>query len=316
MSRENFAREPRIKSREGEMEIGAWKSTQGVNAIYNEIRALGLESHLAELDTYGFTVIPPEKAAPPGFADRLRDAVVSHTRNQDAAVAAMNVADRAKSSVDGEHLFHIVKRDDVFREATVLPAAYALASYVLGASLRIYQSSAVMKAGKINPVYMHCDSVSVPPPLPPWGVVCNVTWILTDYSRENGALFMVPGSHRLCRHPTLADQPKCIGGTGDDDIVVPIVAPAGSMCVFHGNTWHGAFGKNNDTTRVSTATIYCRTFMNPAEDFGDITDEMIAPHGERFAKLVWRNKWQGYREEGPSMEKLALSRASTENQFG
>ncbi len=206
-----------------------------------------------------------------------------------------------------------MSRDPIFREATISPAGYALAAHILGASLRIYQSSTILwKSGKILPVPMHCDSVSVPPPLPPWCVTCNVTWVLSDYTKENGALFMVPGSHRLQRHPTLAEQPKSIGGQGSDDNVVPIIAKAGSICVFAGNTWHGAFGKDNDTTRVSMATIYCRTFMMPAEDFSDITDEMIAPHGDRFAKLVWRDKWQGYGKEGlRRRELLALSRDST-----
>jgi len=296
------------------MNMESWKAPGLDN--YREIRALGLESHVAELDTYGFTIVPPERAAPPGFADRLRDAVVSHTRSQNSADAQINVIDRSKRPVDGEHLFHTVARDPVFREATVSPAGYALATHILGASLRIYQSSSILKAGKILPVPMHCDSVSVPPPLPPWCVTCNVTWVLSDYTKENGALFMVPGSHRLCRHPTAAEQPKSIGGQGSDDNVVPIIAKAGSICVFAGNTWHGAFGKDNDTTRVSLATIYCRTFMMPAEDFGDLTEEMIAPHGERFARLVWRDKWQGYRQEGPRHEKLALSRTSTESPFG
>ncbi len=298
------------------MEIGAWKTTQGMNDNYRAIRKLGLESYVAELDTYGFTVVPPELAAPAGFADKLADAVWSHTRAADKSVSEYNMVDASKRSVDGEHLFHTVKRDPVFREATISPAAYALASYVLGASLRIYQSSSVLKDGKLNPVFMHCDSVAVPPPLPPWGIVCNVTWILSEYTVENGALFMVPGSHKLCRPPTLAEQPKCIGGVGDDSIVVPIIAKPGSICVFHGNTWHGALPKTSDGTRVSYATIYCRSFVMPAEDFGDITTEMIEPHGEAFAKLVWRDKWQGYREEGPSPDRLALSRSASENQFG
>jgi len=298
------------------MEIGAWKMTQGMNDNYREIRKLGLESYVAELDTYGFTVVPPELAAPAGFADKLSDAVWRHTRAADKSVSEYNMVDPAKRTVDGEHLFHTIKRDPIFREATVSPAAYALASYVLGASLRIYQSSSILKSGKVNPVYMHCDSVAVPPPLPPWGVVCNVTWVLSEYTVENGALFMVPGSHKLCRPPTPVEQPKCIGGSGDDSIVVPIIAKPGSICVFHGNTWHGALPKTSDSTRVSYATIYCRSFVMPAEDFGDITDDMIAPHGDAFAKLVWRNKWQGYREEGPSPDKLALTRGASENQFG
>lgn len=296
------------------MEIGAWPTSQGVNDNYREIRRLGLESHVAELDTFGFTVVPPELAAPAGFADKLADAIWRHTKGTDSSIADYN-SNQARA-VDGEHLFHTVKRDPLFREATVSPAGYALASYILGSSLRIYQSSSILKAGKINPVFMHCDTLSVPPPLPPWGMVCNVTWVLSDYTRENGALFMVPGSHKLCRHPTLAEQPKCIGGQGNDDIVVPIIAKPGSLCVFHGNTWHGALPKTSDGTRVSYATIYCRSFVMPAEDFGDLTDEEIAPHGERFAKLAWRDKWQGYREEGPSSAKLALTRAAQENQYG
>ena len=296
------------------MDMEAWKAP-GLNN-YRELRDLGLESHVAELDTYGFTVVPPEKAAPAGFAEKLRDAVVRHTRGQNSADAHINTVDADKRPVDGEHLFHTVARDPIFREATISPAGYALAQHILGASLRIYQSSTILKSGNILPVPMHCDSVSVPPPLPPWCVTCNVTWILTDYTKENGALFMVPGSHRLQRHPTLAEQPKSIGGQGSDDNVVPIIAKAGSICVFQGSTWHGAFGKQNDATRVSLATIYCRTFMMPAEDFSDVTDEMVAEHGERFAKLVWRDKWQGYGKEGPRYEKLALSRSSTESPFG
>src|SRR3569832_1022156 len=261
---------------------------------YREIQALGLESHVAEIDTYGFTVVPPEKAAPPGFAARLRDAVIRHTRGQNSADAHINTIDKGLRPVDGEHLFLTVGRDPVFREATVSPAGYALAQHILGASLRIYQSSSILKAGKILPVPMHCDSVSVPPPLPPWCTTCNVTWILSDYTKENGALFMVPGSHRLQRHPTLAEQPKSIGGQGSDDNVVPIIAKAGSICVFTGNTWHGAFGKDNNTTRDSNTTIYCRTYKKPAEKNNDNTDEKNTPHDERFAELVWRNKWQGY----------------------
>jgi ectoine hydroxylase-related dioxygenase (phytanoyl-CoA dioxygenase family) len=297
------------------MDIGAWKTTEGVNELYREVRELGLETNIAELDTFGFTVVPPEKAAPAGFADQLRDAVVDHMRASDHEAAEINVS-RAESPVDGEHLFHTVARDPLFREATVQPAPYALAAYTLGGSLRIYQSSAILKSGKINPVRMHCDSVSVPSPLPPWAVFCNATWILSDYTAENGPLFVVPGSHKWCRHPTAADQPQCIGGTAPDDIVLPIIAPAGSLCVFQGNTWHGALGKDNDATRVTLATIYCRSFAMPAEDFGDIGPNVMAAHGERFARLVGRDRWQGYREEGPPLAKLAFSRAASESQFG
>ena len=40
------------------------------------IRELGLETYVADLDVNGFTVIPPEIAAPNGLADRLLEAVL------------------------------------------------------------------------------------------------------------------------------------------------------------------------------------------------------------------------------------------------
>ena len=58
---------PGSRENEGDctMEIGDWQATKAVNGCYRAIRELGLESNIAELDTFGFTVIPPEKAAPP-----------------------------------------------------------------------------------------------------------------------------------------------------------------------------------------------------------------------------------------------------------
>ena len=42
------------------MEFGAFESTEILNPIYTRIKELGLESNVG-IDTYGFTVIPPEK---------------------------------------------------------------------------------------------------------------------------------------------------------------------------------------------------------------------------------------------------------------
>ena len=64
----------------------------------------------------------------------------------------------------------------------------------------------------------------------------NTNWLLTDYTKDNGALRIVPGSHKLCRHPKQ--------GEGVED-AVPVEAPAGSVCVIHGNLWHSAFPRIN-----------------------------------------------------------------------
>jgi hypothetical protein len=57
------------------MEIGDWAATRDLNAIYGQIRALGLEANLAELEAFGFTVI--EGALSPDLTRRLRGAVLT-----------------------------------------------------------------------------------------------------------------------------------------------------------------------------------------------------------------------------------------------
>ena len=58
------------------MEFGAFESTEILNPIYTRIKELGLESHVMDVDTYGFTVIPPEKVASPDFLERMRETVL------------------------------------------------------------------------------------------------------------------------------------------------------------------------------------------------------------------------------------------------
>lgn len=39
------------------MEIGDWRATRGLNDLYREIRERGLETNVAKLDAFGFTVV-------------------------------------------------------------------------------------------------------------------------------------------------------------------------------------------------------------------------------------------------------------------
>src|SRR3712207_3752465 len=50
-------------------------STRSANA-WEDIRKLDLVEHVAELEATGLTVVEPEKVAAPGFALRLRDAIL------------------------------------------------------------------------------------------------------------------------------------------------------------------------------------------------------------------------------------------------
>jgi hypothetical protein len=58
------------------VDVGQWESVPDLNAIYADVRANDLACAVAEFDAFGFTVIPPDKAAPQGFAERLKRAIL------------------------------------------------------------------------------------------------------------------------------------------------------------------------------------------------------------------------------------------------
>ena len=62
------------------MEIGDWKATRGLNEAYRAIRTIGLETNLAELDAFGFTVI--EGAASAELVERLKRAISSEVERK------------------------------------------------------------------------------------------------------------------------------------------------------------------------------------------------------------------------------------------
>ena len=189
----------------------------------------------------------------------------------------------------------------MFAEALLNPTALTIGKYLVGASCRLFSSVAFVKNGNAGVTRLHSDSVGTPSPLPFYGTVCNLSWILTDYTQEKGTFFIVPGSHRLCRHPVATDQPKIMDGPGDDDIGVPVIAKAGSLLAFHGNTWHGTYPKKDNDVRVHVVTALARNFVEPSEDFSDIAQEKIDKFGPRIRAASQPHSVAGIPERGPEI---------------
>src|SRR6185436_4243875 len=105
------------------------------------------------------------------------------------------------------------------------------ARWMMGATVRFYSQVAFYKTGTVGCTHLHNDSTGMPPPLPAFSNVCNVSWVLTDYTVANGTFYMVPGSNKYCRHPTDLEQPRFMGGPAPDDLGTPVLAEAGSLIV-------------------------------------------------------------------------------------
>jgi hypothetical protein len=281
------------------MEIGDWSATQDLNDLYREIRTLGLETNLAELEAFGFTVI--EGALSPEVTRDLRDAVLRAAE------------ERFKRPLDleGEETHreiqlipYLLYRDPIFEQALLSPKPLALTTYLLGRHCLLSSMTSHLKGPGGGGLLLHSDTGNgVPQPFSAYSHVTNTNFALTDYTEAGGALAMVPGSHQMHRQPTVWE--KGLDGNERNPNAIPIEVPAGSAIVWHGNTWHGSFPRKIPGLRINLAVYFCRQYMQPQENYRDYVPEgLLERYGEqsRLATLLGQEIEHGWRYEGPRPE--------------
>jgi ectoine hydroxylase-related dioxygenase (phytanoyl-CoA dioxygenase family) len=84
--------------------------------------------------------------------------------------------------------------------------------------------------------------------------VCNSVWMLDDFTEQNGALRVVPGSHRSNRLP----QDALDDATADHPRQRLVTGAAGSVIVMNAHLWHGGMANRTASTRTAVHVIYCR----------------------------------------------------------
>lgn len=266
-----------------------------VGKPFELLASRGLAHKLAELEAFGYTVVEPEHVAPPEFIDQLRETVLKVAEQRRAAEGGAADDDpHGLRQATGQLLTYLVFEDPIFERALMNEVNLALITYLLGEDCCLSSMTSMIKGPGKVPLRLHADGTFIPQPLPAIGYVANSTYLLTDYTKENGALTVVPGSHRLCRQPT-EDE------TANPDLQVTVEAPAGSLVVWHGNLWHGANARSNPGVRINLIMHFCRMFCKTQEAYkGNAPPEVLARNSERFARLMGDHFHYGYKAEGPN----------------
>jgi len=85
--------------------------------------------------------------------------------------------------------------------------------------------------------------------------VCNTIWLLDDFTENNGATRIVPGTHKSKILPSEAmENPEL-----PHDEEIKIIAPAGSVFIFNSHVWHGGTTNHTDKFRRSIHSYFCAT---------------------------------------------------------
>lgn len=105
--------------------------------------------------------------------------------------------------------------------------------------------------------------------------VCNSIWLLDDFTAENGATRVVPGSHNWVKTP----QQEMSNAMDTHPQEVILVAPAGTVVIFNSHTWHGGTLNRTQNPRRALHSYYCR------RDQKQQTDQRSSLNPETVARL-------------------------------
>lgn len=180
------------------------------------------------------------------LAGVLSDEQVTRMRTRLGELSAAE-GDRAGIEVHQEsgtdRLADLVNKDPVFEVCFTDPRVLACVAHVLGEfKLSSLNSRAAVPGGGHQALHAEGGPVGDGP----YGV-CNSIWLLDDFTADNGATRVVPGSHRST--VSVRDAVADTGAAHPDE--VKLIAPAGTVVVFNSHLWHG--GTLNSTSRPRRA---------------------------------------------------------------
>jgi ectoine hydroxylase-related dioxygenase (phytanoyl-CoA dioxygenase family) len=228
-----------------------------------------ITKNLQEIEDQGFTILPELLSA--GQCQAVRDALAAHSNGL-----------RGRNDFEGyrtERVYSLLARGAIFADLAAHPAILALldetleANYLLSAGLSID-----LHPGE-TPQAIHYDDSFYPVPRPRPPVSMGVIWAIDEFTGQNGATQIIPGSHKW-GDPTpdgLPDEHEIKTPRNGpahreariaalESRLVDAVMPAGSALVFPGTLWHRGGGNRSGAHRLALTLQYCAPWARQQEN--------------------------------------------------
>ncbi len=231
---------------------------------------INVEEHLAKIHTYGYTMLPSliSRSDCEGFKVMLEedyDKYAPHYANDrefQAGSLANKIGEKVVYNLHNKNLEWF----KLFEHEAVLPLLDGLlkeGSY-RGSEPYYLNNISARCPLKGNPAQqLHSDSNL---PGVNYCLIANVLWALDEFTLDNGATRVVPGSH--------INRNFAAEGVNHPD-EIRITAPQGSAIVFNANLWHGGGENTTGSSRWAVALGYARWFIKPSFDFMYNTPDSI-----------------------------------------
>jgi ectoine hydroxylase-related dioxygenase (phytanoyl-CoA dioxygenase family) len=144
---------------------------------------------------------------------------------------------------------------DLVMHPLVLDSVRAVLGHATGVQLHLTQVIAIGPGESGQQIHRDQWAFDFFPFPPGYEVQCNTIWAMTDFTEENGATRLVPGSHRFEDRLELGHEQT-----------VPAEMPAGSVMFYTGALYHGAGANRSNTARYGLNITYAVSWLRQEEN--------------------------------------------------
>lgn len=282
----------------------------------------------SDLDTFGYCLVDH------ALEETVLCTIASRLHDQSRAEWERNIDYENPAHVDpgNQWVNMLLNKGNIFQSLVLDKKTNELVSHLLGPDYLLSACDAQVKHPNANAMPLHSDQWWMPQPIVPGHEYCRagsiqrnhgtqtevrtangtinppvvavVMWMISDFTQENGATQVVPGSH-LVGHQPDPSVPHKIG-------TVSAIGVPGTALVFDGRTWHGAGANRTQNTRYAITCGYCAPQFRTLENYPRaMRPEVLAQASPALLKRVGFQAWGIYGHTGdPRAERIVDGNAA------
>jgi hypothetical protein len=221
-------------------------STTADSARRRNVDAKLVESLLSEVHEHGYVIIPElvSRETMAGIKAEVLQFLTHDGRNEFEGFKTRRI-------------YSVIEKTLACNPLVDHPLILALLDTILMNNYLLSQLQAIdVYPGEVRQPLHHDDGFyPIPRPRAPFSAA--TIWAIDDFTEENGATLVIPGSHSWGNR-----QP----GPDPDDLR-PAVMPAGSVVFFLGTLWHGAGANKSSEPRMAATAQYCEPWARQQENY-------------------------------------------------
>ncbi|MFT5111965.1 MAG: ectoine hydroxylase-related dioxygenase (phytanoyl-CoA dioxygenase family) [Parasphingorhabdus sp.] len=267
-----------------------------------------------QMDESGYCII--RNVIPPKTIEEIHQRIDAQARAE--KLLEVTTQDQVQSDDDkNQWVYMLINKGLIFQRLFENETAHEIVKHVLGANFLLSDFSATITHPGNGQMGLHKDQWWLPEPSMPGEphqrcgdinradvskgqpnpstkpinppVICNVLWMVSDFTVENGGTRIVPGSHLSGTNPEPDGDYNTINATGF----------AGSAVIFEGRTWHSADLNTSDAPRYGITTYYGAPQFRQMLNFTyGMKNEVADSLSRKSRSLLGFKPWGGYGATG------------------